>query len=353
MNPSVPYRRILISRMKYIGDIVLTTPIIRAVRAACPDAYIAYLGEKDSVSLLLNFPGLDEIIGFDFARPTVAESARVVRLLRKRDFDLVLDLFSNPRTALLSFLSGARVRVGLERKGRGQLYTIRVPGDGAVRTAVEFHQQFIRAAGIPPVPGPTEIVLTESEKQDAAEFLRGCLKGNARHPLVGIHPGATWPAKRWLPERFAALADALTTDLGAQVIVTSGPHDTGAVESVVAAAAHPPTVLPVVGLRKLAAVISLCDVFVSNDAGPMHIAAAVGTPTIGLFGPGQEEIWFPYDSADGHIALRKDVPCHPCHLDFCNRSGDGFMECMKLLAVSDVVMAIQKALRLRHPLGFH
>jgi len=84
---------------------------------------------------------------------------------------------------------------------------------------------------------------------------------------------------------------------------------------------------------------------VSNDAGPMHIAASVGTPTIGLFGPGEEQIWFPYDSGEGHRALRKDVSCHPCHLDFCNRTGGGYMECMKLLTVDEVTSAVLAALR--------
>jgi ADP-heptose:LPS heptosyltransferase len=79
----------------------------------------------------------------------------------------------------------------------------------------------------------------------------------------------------------------------------------------------------------------------------MHIAAAVGTPTIGLFGPGEEDIWFPYDPAKGHRALRKDVPCHPCHLDHCNRTGTGYMECMQLLTVDDVAAAVDGALALR------
>ena len=90
--------------------------------------------------------------------------------------------------------------------------------------------------------------------------------------------------------------------------------------------------------------ISCCSVFVSNDAGPMHIAAALGVPTIGIFGPGEDFVWFPYDPSAGHTPLRKDVPCHPCHLDFCNRAGDGYMECMKLLAVSDVFAAVERAL---------
>ncbi|MCC6398985.1 MAG: hypothetical protein IT282_18370, partial [Bacteroidetes bacterium] len=98
---------------------------------------------------------------------------------------------------------------------------------------------------------------------------------------------------------------------------------------------------------ELAALYAVSAAVLSNDAGPMHIAAAVGTPTIALFGPGEENIWFPYEASEGHRALRKDVHCHPCHLDFCNRTGDGFMECMKLLQVEEVVSAVLAALRTR------
>ena len=339
-----PVRRILITRMKFIGDIILTTPVIRAVRHASPDAFIAYLGEARAVSLLEENPHLNEIIGFDFSRPTILEQARVALLLRRRKFDLVIDLFGNPRSALLTYLSGARIRVGLDRKGRGRLYTVRVADDGTARNAIEFHSQFPAAVGIPPLDARTEIVLTEKERTDAGLMLRS-LTGprDPSTPLIGIHPGATWPAKRWPADRFAKLADHLARELRAQVVVVAGPGDGDAVRAMVSEATTRHVVLPVLSLRRLAAVISLCNVFVGNDAGPMHMSVAVGTPTIGLFGPGEEQIWFPYSAADGHQALRKDVPCHPCHLDFCNRKGEGFMECMKLLSENDVFQAVTSA----------
>jgi lipopolysaccharide heptosyltransferase II len=342
------YRRILITRLRFIGDIVLTTPVIRSVHEACPDAYIAYMGERDAVTLLEQNPFLDEIIPYNYARPAVLEQARVGMLLKRMRFDLAVDLFGNPRSAVLTRLSGARVRVGPDRRERGRLYTIRVADDGREKTAVEFHNQYIAAAGIPPVASKTELFLTAEEKRDAASYLRWtCGEGRARdpkRPVVGIHPGATWPAKRWLPERFADLADTVRARFSAHVIITAGPGDAGAVSALGARAVSAPSVLNVLPLRQLAAVISCCSVFISNDAGPMHIAAALGVPTVGLFGPGEESIWFPYDRSAGHTPLRKDVPCHPCHLDFCNRGGEGYMECMKLLTVSDVIAAVDRAL---------
>jgi len=350
MGTEPGYRRILVSRMKFIGDVVLTTPIIRSIRNACPDAYIAYLGEQGAVSLLENNPNLNEIIPFNFRGPGLLELARVVRLLRQRDFDLAIDLFGNPRTALLMFLSGAGVRVGPDRRGRGRLYTIRVRDDGVPKSAIEFHDQSLRAAGIPPTATRTEICLTAEEREAGRRQVEKSTQRTRRglRPVVGIHPGATWPSKRWLPDRFAGLADALVRR-GVSVVLTAGTRDAETIRLVRSAAQQAHPVLLDLPLRQLAAAIAACDVYVTNDAGPLHIAAAVGTPTIGLFGPGEDSVWFPYDTRDGHRALRKDVPCHPCHLDFCNRAGEGFMECMKLLALTDVIDEVERVLQRKAP----
>ncbi len=335
--------------MKFIGDVVLTTPIIHSVRAAFPKAYIAYLGEREAVSLLEQNPNLNEIIPFDFSRPTIVEQPRVALQLRRRHFDLAIDLFGNPRSALLTYLSGAATRVGPERKGRGSLYTLQVRDDGKPKTAIAFHNQFLRAVGIEPTSSRTEIVLTQDEKREAKIYLQWLDYENTpidlSRPIIGIHPGATWPAKHWLPERFAELADLITAKLGAQIILMAGPDDADTVQTVIKHSFSNVKVLAGLPLRQLAAIISQCSLFIANDAGPMHIAVAVGTPTIGLFGPGEENIWFPYSEADGHLALRKDVPCHPCHLDVCNREGDGYMECMKLLSVSEVFEAVRQRMK--------
>lgn len=335
--------------MKFIGDVVLTTPIIHSVRNAFPDAFIAYLGDKHAVSLLENNPDLNEIIPFDFAKPTLIEQPRVAFCLRRRKFDLAIDLFGNPRSALLTYLSGAKTRIGPERKGRGKLYTMQVRDDGKPKTAIEFHNQYIRAAGIEPVTSQPKIYLTDDEKREARIYLQWLDREHApldfAKPIIGIHPGATWPAKRWLPKPFGELADMLAAKLGAQILVTAGPNDDEAIAAMLRHSTANVKVLRALPLRQLAAVLSHCSAYIANDNGTMHIAAAVGAPTIGIFGPGEENIWFPYSRESGHIALRRDVPCHPCHLDFCNRDGEGFMECMKLLTVEEVFATVKQAVR--------
>jgi heptosyltransferase III len=338
MTASSLPRRILITRMKFIGDVVLTTPVIRSLRHAMPDAYIAYMGDAGAVSLLEQNPYLNEIIPFDFSAPTLREQPRVAWLLRRRKFDTVIDLFGNPRSALLTRLSGAPVRVGLDRPGRGRFYTVRVHDAPQRKNAVQFHEQFVRAIGIEPAYHAPEIFLSTEEKQAGQDMLAG------RGRTVVLHPGATWPAKKWTPEGFAGVAARLQKDRNLDVVLTGGPKDAEVVQQVAALAGGGVRSFIGVPLRQLAALYAAAAVVVSNDAGSMHIAAASGTPTIGLFGPGEEDIWFPYDAEAGHKALRKDVPCHPCHLDFCNREGAGFMECMKLLTVDEVCGAVGTAL---------
>jgi lipopolysaccharide heptosyltransferase II len=350
MNALSTYKRILISRMKFIGDVVLTTPVIRSLRNAFPDAYIAYMADAQAVTLLEQNPCLNEIIPFDFSRPTWCEQPRVAALLLRRRFDLAIDLFGNPRSALLTFLTGARTRVGLDRPGRGRLFTVRVRDEAVPKTAIDFHMQFLKALGIPQTSERTEIFLTEEERADARRILTGVVDNTG--PVVCLHPGATWPAKRWLPERFAEVAQAVRQRFKASVVLTAGPNDQDVIAKVREVSGAEIPVFEGLPLRKLAALLSQSSVCLANDSGPMHIAAAVGTPTIGIFGPGEENIWFPYPSGEGHHALRHDVPCHPCHLDYCPRTGSEYMECMTGLEVSTVVAAIENSLRLRNRFQF-
>lgn len=347
-------KRILVTRMKFIGDVVLTTPLLHSLRAAYPSAHIAYLAEANTCSLLRHHPSIDELIPYDITRPSVLEQGRVALMLRRTGFDVVLDLFSNPRSALLTFLSGAAVRVGLARAGRGRFFTHQVHDDGAPKTAIQFHDQFLRAIGVVPTGTQPLLVVTAPERDAMKTRLRGMdqpggreegrTSGGPERRIVVLHAGATWPAKQWGAEPYARLATLLERSTGARILLTGGPRDEATLREVEERSQRTARRVGALTLRELAALLSLADAFVGNDGGPMHISAAVGTPTVGIFGPGEEQIWFPYPSLLGHRALREDVPCHPCHLDVCNRPGDLFMECMKKLTPERVLDAVLRAL---------
>jgi lipopolysaccharide heptosyltransferase II len=312
------------------------------MREAYPEAHIAYLAEREAASLLEHNPYLNEIISYDMKKNVFSQMLFYIRL-RNRRFDLAIDFFGNPRTALLTYATGARVRIGLDGRTRSGLYTHRIKDDGRPKTAIQFYFQFLQALGVEPASTKTQIFLTEDEQREARIYLQWNGVDVAR-PIVALHTGASWPAKVWPPERFAELADQIIARLSAQVILTQGPKDHQIVSDVSRRCVGSVKVLDSLPLRQLAAVLSHANVCVANDSGPMHIAVAVGAKTIGIFGPGEENIWFPYDSAAGHIALCRDVWCHPCHLDFCDKRGDDYMKCMSLLEVGEVFRAVEERL---------
>ena len=330
--------KILITRMKFIGDVVLTTPVIRAVRQKYPHAHISYLAEANAISLLKNNPYLDELIPFNLSNTSLQYHIKMYGKMIFGKYDLTIDLFSNPRTALLTFATRARMRIGGDSRGRGLLYTHRIADDGFPKSAIAYHFQSLAPLGIVLSSPKTEIFLGEDEKADGREILR--LKGvDLSKKTISLHPGGTWPAKLWNKEKFVQLAQKYKNE-GNNVIVTGGENDREVAESVAQLANIP--FIGALPLRTVASILSVVNLVVSNDCGVMHIAVAVDTPTIGIFGPGQENIWFPY--SDPHIALRKHVPCNPCHLNVCNRTGDGYMECMNLLSVDEVFETSRKRL---------
>ncbi len=341
-GPARNFQRILVSRLRFLGDVLLTTPLVRRLREVFPRAEIVYLTEAAYAPLLAHNPHLDEVLAYS-PHASAAAQAQFYRGLRRRRFDLAIDLFGNPRTALLTWLTGAPVRVGGDFRGRGKLYSHRVPAAAGNPDAIAFHLRSLEMLGIAGGDKRTEFFLMPEERLWAQSFLAMQAVDPAR-PLVGMHPGATWPNKRWPVSHFAELAKALLA-AGVQVLLTQGPQE-ALIVAAVQQQAPGVKVLPVLSLRETAAVLARCAAFVSNDCGILHLAVAVGTPTVGLFGPSQKEIWFPYETAKGHVAVDLTIDCRPCHKNFCPLQ---HLNCQKQLLPLHVLPAVWQALNQRLP----
>jgi len=338
--PAGPFHRILLSRLRFMGDVILTTPLIRQMRRLFPNAYLAFLTDERFAPLLENNPYLNGII----SSPTqtlggffqkAATTVQFMKYLRQQKFDLAIDLFGNPRTALQCWITGASTRVGGDFRGRRHFYTVRVPHDDRMRTAIDFHWRSFVALGLPIGDNRTEVFLSEAERDWAKDYL--AKKGvPANAPLVGLHPGATWPNKRWPAKKFSEVAQQLVGE-GLHVVMTQGPGEQEFVQAVLQNLGRRQqsdiTLLEVLSLRQLAAVLNRLDVYVANDGGAMHLAVAVGTKTLGLFGPSQPEIWFPYSADDGHLALIESIECRPCHKNYCPL---GTLACLENLSPARV-----------------
>ena len=328
-------KKILLIRLSSLGDIVLTTPAIRAVRAHFADAYIAMLVGKQSADVLRENPHLDEIITFDrlAKNKDTREMLRTVRVLRERKFTLAIDLQRKFRTELLMYFSGAAARVG-----KGKLCNVRVP-ERENKHATAHYFDLLHAVGIPAEDQRLELFLAESERVDASQ--RFDAAGVTQTGLkVGVFPGAGWKLREWMPDRFAAIGDRLVRHFNAEVLIFGGQKEAELVDTVANLMAG--RSVPFAGnlqVRELAACIEKCDLFLTNDTGPMHIAAAVGTPTVSLFGPGNHIRFQPLGGL--HQIIRHDVPCSPCK-QFTDKCKDNI--CMKKITVDEVWQSISDTL---------
>ncbi len=312
-------RRIALIRPRFLGDLCLTMPLLDAARAAAPSAQVAYVCERSLAPLLQEDPRIDEVITVP-SRPSLRDTASLIKSLRRFAPDLVLDCFCNPRTAIWSALSGARTRVGYPNKGwRSALYTHH--SKPRTLSASGFHLASISALGWePPTPVPTpRLHVSEAWRAEARASLDAMgVPPGAR--LVGFHAGARWPTRRWATANFAALArHVLEAHEDAAIVLTAGPGEAAMAREVLDALPSGRVWLvrdwP---LTRFVALQSLCAAFVCGDTGPVHTSAATGTPTLGLMSRNRPAMFFPYPESEGHRAYSARVECSPCHRDECD-----------------------------------
>jgi heptosyltransferase-2 len=330
-------KRILLIRFGSLGDVVLTTPAIRAIREAFPDAYIAMLVGDRSVDIVSENSRLDEVISFRRDAKGISELRRVATVLKERNFDVSVDMQRKFRSSLLAYLSGAELRIGYHRPG-GLLCTVRIP-DNENKHAVDRNLGLLKPLGIEAGLREPEMFLSHAD-QDYAHSVFQKWGLASMSPIIGMFPGAGWRHRCWPAERFAAIGDLAAEEYGSGVVIFGGPGEDDIVDDVAGKMSAPAVVIKDrMTLRQLGAMIKKCDLFLSNDTGPMHISVAVGTPTIGLFGPGNHIKFQPI--GDKHTLVRKDVPCSPCK-QFTDKCKDNI--CMKLITVDEVWEEVNKRL---------
>jgi ADP-heptose:LPS heptosyltransferase len=319
--------RILVSRLQYLGDVILTLPAVRAIRDRFPRAEVDYLTGAAGAELLEGEPLLSRVFRSPEKSEGFAAQLRLVSALRSRRYAAAIDWYSNPRSALLARLSGARLRVGGARRGRRHLYTHAVAAPAALRSAIDHHLYYLRPLGIETEATRPVLHPTPAEKARAAQALAACGAGPEWGTRVALHPGGKWEVKRWPVKSFAALARGLSERRGFRVVVLSGPLDDAFRDSLRGELGDGAAYLPTLPIRDTAAVLAALDAVVVNDGGVMHAAVAVGTPTVGIFGSGEPDIWFPYETLGPFVAAYEPIECRPCHAHTC-----GHLSCLRRLS---------------------
>ncbi len=345
---------ILLVRLREIGDVVFTTPAVRAVRHHFPDASITYIVEPAAADVIRLNPHIDDVIVAPRTH-LLADIALGLRL-RARQYDLVIDFHGGPRASLLTWLSGARVRVGYQVVGRAWMYTTRVarPRELRPRHAVQNQWDLLAALGI---PGPSaDMSPVEMPADPAATAVIGARLTQAgvqpTDRLLVVHVSAGNPFRRWPQSSFAELVSGLIArDATARVVVTSGPSAREAAGRVVDAARArlPPEerdrVLDVgeFSLAELRALMDRAALYIGGDSGPMHIAATTTVPIVGLYGP-----TLPVRSApwrDGSLVAESvevtGLACRPCDQRVCT---PGDFRCLTHISPASVIAAAERAL---------
>lgn len=340
-------RNILVIKLRYIGDVLLATPVLRALRERFPEARLTMAVNRGTEDILKWNPDVDEVlvVGWD----EFAAQLRFLNDLRRRRFDAVIDLTDGDRSAIMARLSGAPVRIGFneEHRWRGLLFTSVVRVQPGVLHRLERDLEALRLLGIEPKPWLPVLRTSPQDEAEATRLLeeveiREC-EGKGTRPLVMLVPGARYWFKAWPVERFAELADRLTGVAGCRVLVGGDAREREVAEAIRARSRFAPTVLAgCTTLRQFAAVLKRCALFVGNDNGPMHMAAALGTPVVALFGPSDPAVWGPRGGQT--VVLYKGLDCRRCFHPTCRR---GEESCMKQISVDEVFAAARKVLSSR------
>ena len=334
----------LVRSTNWLGDAVMTTPALAAVREGFPDARIVLLARPLVAELFRYHPDVDEVIVYE--RPGRHEGAlgrlRLGAELRRRRFDGALLLQNAFDAALVAFLGRIPERAGYPTDGRRFLLTLPVPLTPGIleRHEVEYYLCLLDGLGIPrPVPAALKLAVTEDERKAMATRLEtlGVERGA---PILAINPGATYgSSKRWYPDRFAAVADVLSAEWGAAVVLVGSTAEAPLAGEIEASMRKPAVNLAgKTTVRELMALLSLSSFLVTNDSGPMHIGAALGVPLVAIFGPTDWRRTSPWSSFAK--VVRVEIDCSPCRLRVCDRGH----ECMLGVTPEMVVDAARQLL---------
>jgi heptosyltransferase III len=331
---SEPVNRILVIKLRAVGDVILSTIVTKNLRLAYPHAQIHYLTERPSLDVLRGNPFVDDVLVYD---KKTMNGLSLIRTVRGGRYDLVIDLFGNPRTALVTRLSGARRRVGFRFRGRAYAYNILAEPRGDRVHNTQFNLDALAPLGIAIQDRSIYFSFGEDDERYVESFMppeyaRGQF-------IVCINTGGGWYTKRWGLDRYALLADRLTEEFGARIVLPWGPGQIHDVEEIRGTMKQSAFIPPATTLRQLGALLKRCSIVVTNDSGPMHIAAAVGTPILGIFGPTNPVLQGPY--GENHVVVRnEELDCLGCNLTACPIGHP----CMLGLSVDTVMHGVRQLL---------
>ena len=331
-----PAARILLIRYRMIGDVLLDTPIIRALRQHYPDSHIAFCTESTPAAVLRDNPDLDEILLHP--RPTTwYQELQFIRQVRRRRFDLLLDLMGNSRSALMTRLSGARHRVAFARFPRSLCYTMLVDHEsGRQRYTVSKRLRLLEPLGIQSTDLSLQMTYSQQEQAAVERFLNDH-QNKPDDLLICLDPTSHVITREWPAKHFARLIDLLTERLTARVCLLWGPGEREKVQAIADSAHSTPLLHPAWELAHVAALLARADLLIGCNSAPLHIAVSQHTPTLIIHGATGANGWSP--PAPRHRTIALGLPCQPCGKRSCSPPLN--IDCLRRLSPEAVYAAVE------------
>jgi heptosyltransferase-2 len=332
--------KILIVQTAFLGDVILTTPLIKATKKIYPDSYLSFLLIPETKDVLANNPKLDEIIIYDKRdkEKGIADFFSLVKRIKSKSFDKALIPHRSLRSASLCFLSKIPKRIGFDTSAGSFLFTNKVKyqkNQHEIERNLSLLNNFKDKKEYFPelFPSPDDFDKVET-------FLRD-QNLDTKEKIVGIAPGSVWATKRWLPERFAQVADLLTDELHTGIVLLGSKED----EELCFQISDLMKTKPVIAAGKMsilqsAALISKCRVIISNDSAPVHMAVAMRTPVVEIYGSTVPQFGFAaYGKND--LIIEKPLYCRPCGIHGKNKCPEKHFRCMKEITTQEVFEAVK------------
>jgi len=341
--------KIFIRESNWIGDAIMTTPALAAIKESFSKAEI-FVGANPSVAEILKYnPCIDQFLIFDtqLLNNSLLGRLKLSRSWRgKYNFDLGI-LFTNSFVSALEiFIMGIPQRIGFDTDGRGLLLTEKIHATPEIikKHEVDYFLDLVSGIGIKPHSRVLTIKFSKEDENFAKDFISQNRLPSTRL-LVAMHAGASIKPKEWLPERYAKVCDELVRNYNAQVVILGSKADE-AVSSKIASLAEEKVInlAGKISLREATSIIKCCDMFIGNNSGPMHIAAALKVPVVTIFGPAAPEKTAPYLEKEKYEIVIKPFTCRPCRQNYfkeCEPSVNGKPACIEAIEVEDVIKGIE------------
>jgi heptosyltransferase-2 len=337
-------RNILVVQTAFLGDLILTLPLIQGLDESFPDGRISVLAIPSTLEILHDHPAVDDRLVFDKRGRDRGWRGllRTARRLRGKNFDTVLVPHRSLRSALLVKLAGIPRRIGFDASAGSFLLTDRVRRD-ATAPETRRNLDLLTALGLQPAGGPPRIHPGEDHRRQAGDFLN-------RHRdippegLIGVAPGSAWPTKRWLAEGYAEVIRRLQEEDGRSAVLLGGREDGPLCREIARLSGMKiPVAAGELSVLSAAALMERCRLIVTNDSAAAHLAAAVGRPVVAIFGPTVPAFGFT-PSGSGHIVLETDLECRPCGVHGGNRCPRRTFACMRGITPEAVLEAVRSVL---------